>query len=45
MDRLIEAMNRIADAGYAIADAMQPEGEEDDETPDPPARGQGMGMG
>lgn len=45
MDHRTEVENRKADALFAIAQALTPPGDEDDEIPDPPMRGLGMGMG
>lgn len=44
MDRRTAAENRKADAMFAIAQALAPQQDEDDEPLDPPASGQGMGM-
>jgi hypothetical protein len=45
LEKIPAALNRIADAGFAIAEALTPPPDEDDDTPDPPVQGQGMGMG
>ena len=53
MERIPESLNRIADAGFAIAEALRPVeeirelGPEDDEghSLDRPPPGKGMGMG
>lgn len=45
MDRLTAAHHRMADATFALAQATAGPIDEDDEQPDPPMAGSGMGMG